>query len=887
MIANLPTTDELVDRLSSLTSPEYVTELLTPSLSHKITPQKSASVGALPNPLRAPRSTWAQIVENAPRSDEREREDFPLTPTSQLDHLLSLRNKKQFESQSIAMWPPRTKLDLAIRRARLLDYIALSRRDGATFEVVRTVLSQTRVGWDVIFVTNLVAATIIFGFKWYSRLSACGAFDSSIDHFTKVAKYINNIGKTSGIDDPDWRTYVECGTITGYRNPPFPGFDVFDESKKLASSGKEHWYLGLKWADVVRAALRMPNPVGTYTTFSQFVQSCKWSTSGASSVGRGTLTLPDGTTTKFKCRKNNVVDFVSLDQLTTDAIASQSQVNTTIVKSELGKIRIAVAGDMYTYLKMAWIDSLLGGTYYEWEGAVHDEDFLSTTKRLNEMLSACAHFFGLPYDFDGFDHQPLTEELVGIVSFLIEVARVVVPPEGLPEFDTIASSIVKGFNDAVLVCRYEGEEATYPVTGGLCSGLFWTARIGDAWNMVVTFLVRQVLKLLTRQDFALNYIKGDDSGVFTKTWQQGVLADLAYKIVGAVGGEGKYSLQAGKMEFLRVWFEHRCDGYPARVLPGLNQRKPWTSEPWTPTMELQAIYNQIRTLRRRVPADRVSAVNLVWRGLRHAWCRSHNLPDAVCWTSTRMGGLGIEPPPDSRHIWKVEPPVPPTPPKSIHVQRTTDTREKILTAYAKEKYKIDVPPEVARTAADSQAAEAITTSNLREAVKTLRESWSESVETTRFKVIKTPLDPLNSCSPFPTFSRRDSELLITMLQTAAPLFGRFPEIAQARSDYSLWGRDSTGMTFRQWLEKFYPAAAAAMGSFHRSWHRSEVLDYLEGKSDSTAVALHPQMTQVFALWLASKTPPGAPRPRGIVWSIAPNLELDVLRCPVSQELYQW
>ena len=199
---------------------------------------------------------------------------------------------------------------------------------------------------------------------------------------------------------------------------------------------------------------------------------------------------------RVKARKNMVPDVVDLATLADEAVATDKQINVAFVKPELGKLRMAVSGDMLTYLKMAWVNRMLGGAYMAWPGNTSEEDFEQQTLRMLKMLQLCARGFGLPYDYEGFDHQPTRKEIVTIVVRILYDARRNVPddPRARSEFDSIASSIVMGFFNAKLEVHVDESTRVFDVTGGLMSGLRLTTLIGNAWNTVMTGLMLKVLE---------------------------------------------------------------------------------------------------------------------------------------------------------------------------------------------------------------------------------------------------------------------------------------------------------------------------------------------------------------------------------------------------------
>lgn len=57
---------------------------------------------------------------------------------------------------------------------------------------------------------------------------------------------------------------------------------------------------------------------------------------------------------KFKAQKNLVMDVTTFDELYIRVTTYHKQENKALVKSELRKIRIAVASPLETYLQMSW-----------------------------------------------------------------------------------------------------------------------------------------------------------------------------------------------------------------------------------------------------------------------------------------------------------------------------------------------------------------------------------------------------------------------------------------------------------------------------------------------------------------------------------------------------
>lgn len=854
---------------------------LNPSWEDRIYADAESS-GALPDPKRQLLLSWGEVRSRVPKY---EGDELPFVNKIKIDEMLELRDSKAFGQISEELWPPRTKTDLSLRRTRLLDYVKHFRRI-RRMEELTEVLYLSRETWDLIWVTNLVAATAVLGIDWLRRWRWLGAFDGDLTHYIAVAKKVNDLGKTRGLADKDARNFVECAVMGGYRNPPFPGFDVVDETRKLAEGGEEHNYFGWTWDALVKEFLPMQFHPVVYMDFAEFVTGASWLTTGASSVGRLEIRTADGSVKKVKARKNMVADVIDLGNLATDALDATAQINFTIIKSELGKLRLAVAGDIYTYLKQTYVNYLLGGAYYDWPGNTTEETFEEQTLRLAKMLELASKMYGLPYDYAGFDHQPTTPELVGIVKRLCDHAALNVPPSKQAEFWEIANNVINGFSHSTLEVR-EGGKVTesFKVTGGLMSGLRWTSVVGNGWNSIMTGLALKVLNAWGISTSKIDrYIRGDDSAIFVPNWATGAAMNLAYDAVGAKGGEGKFSLQLNKMEFLRVWFDQRCYGYAARAIPGLTQRKPWSSNPWSEDMIIKALADTCRTLRRRVPA-RVTEINSLWVTLRRVWCQNHNLPEAVCWTPRSSGGFGLEPSP-SGEAWRIEPAVPvQDTDKGLDVLNQNSWREDRLRSYFQERYKIELGDR-AREIAKAELASTVTADNIPEIARIRRDEWLDSVRAAGCKAVvrRKVAPPVSRPVDVGSYQPHEIAALRERLRAHAPEFGKYPEVAIARKDYDA---ARPKMSFRDWLRQYYPRIAHALERFHRSWHRSEALDYLQGKIEIAPATLHPALTGILARVIAISYPPRKRMDReSFSWATA-LFEPWLLSTPLSFLTYQW
>lgn len=833
----------------------------------------------LPDPSSGTKLDWNAVKTLVPKVEDKEE----LVSATIVKELIEKKEKKGFDELSREVFPPRTKSDISLRRSRLYDWVTLFRAHGRSDELTE-VFSSMRVSFDVIFVTNLVVAVWFFGIEWFRKWESLGALEGDLTHFVAVAKKVHDLVKVHGLDDENWLTFVECNVLSGYRSLPFPGFDVFEEARALANGGEDHDLFGSTIEDLCSEFLPLAVEPVDYIPFRDWVESGAWATTGASSVGELELEV-DGKRVKIKARKNMVPDVVSLTELADMAIESDEQVNKTVIKSELGKVRLAVAGDLLTYLKMTWVNRMLGGAYYQWPGNTSEESFVEQTKRMWRMLRLCAKCFGLPYDYKGFDHQPTLREILAIVRHLCKAARLNVPASFADEYDHIVRSIVQGFYKAVLITQYNGKVQRDDVKGGLMSGLRWTSVVGNAWNSIMTGLCLRLLKFWGFDSDAIErFIRGDDSAIFVPDWATGAACNVAFNLIGAKAGDGKFSLKYHEMEFLRIWFDERCHGYPMRVIPSLTQRKPWSNQPWSEDMMMRALSEALRTLRRRWPTV-VERCDQAWDHLKRLWARNHNLPVEIFAVPVASGGLGLEPPPVGFHL-RCVPAIPKVDPvKTITIKNQTDWRRLKMAQYLKETYGITDHPDLPDIAAQ-QLATTIMSDNIPSVASRVRQEWLSEVRNAHIRVERdpVPVDHVRDLPDLDAFSPGDINVTMNIYQALSPEFGSQKVVTQARADYRQYKFDGG---FRNFLRAYYPPVALAVSRFHSSWHISEILDYLEGKISLCPRMTHPALNCVLSRMVAACVRPRARVSRcSTVW-LGSLLEPILWNSTLSRYVYSW
>lgn len=851
----------------------------------------AAKYGLLPDPKIQIRLTWAGLCLRLPsfRGVALRHEQGVIDMLKE-----SVSDRRLFEKEVEVVFPFRTKTDRALRRTRLRDWVLIFRnakREDECWDVFTT----SKVGWDQIFIQNLVVARYLLGDEWWRNWERAGAFEGDLEHYEAVTSAASNLIKTSGLDVPDWLFYVENAGLVGYRNLPYAGFDLKAEAEKKAAGGAEHNYFGRSWDNLVQEFLPMASKTVPYITFRDYVLSGEWVTSGASSVGDVEVAIPSTTkkgemeVMSFRARKNMVADVYDLGVLADAARATVEQVNATVVKCELGKVRLAVSGDIHTYLKMAWIGRLLGGGDKSWPGSTSDETFSEQTLRMHHMLRLCAQGFGMPYDYKGFEHQPTTVELQVIVRHFIKTARANVPAPYASEFDGIAECVVHGFDWSTLVTRNVGvEPLVLDVTGGLMSGLAWTSKIGNAWNSVMTGLAMWMLEQWSVDVSTLKrYIRGDDSAIFAATWETCAAMDLAYKAIGAIGGEGKYSVQLGATEFLRTWYSDHCSGYPARSIPAMTQRKPWSNNPWSPGMVMEALWSATRTLYRRL-ADRAIWAHRAWAGCKWTWCRLHGLPLDVLKVPRESGGLGIEPP-DLSTSYSMEYRLPDSPRLRGAVPlNQTPWRAQKIQAYFLERYCIRVDDQRAAELAARALLDTVGSDNVPEYAIAMRAEWTDEVKRGRFPVkrhhVRGLRIPILSTEALANMSPELVPAYIERVRSQAPLYGACPEVAVARVDYATLELD---LSFSDFLRRYYPRVDALRKKFHRGWHLTEILDYLEGRVRVIADTVHPALVGLLSALVARACQPAVGGSHYAMMWTARIFEPPLAASLISRAVYWW
>lgn len=770
-------------------------------------------------------------------------------------------------------FPPRTRGDMAIRNTRFADFLGLP-FDGDTLRLRLSDLS----GYDYITALNILIASYLFEpMDWWGFWTDCGAFDGDTTRFRDVTRSgADIVKKVPSRLSADHRVVLyETAGLFGALLPPVEGWDPVDQTRDLAAGGGFVHGLVADPAWDADEMLRRIRTLADYgptrrpddRSLDDYLFAGDWERAGSASFGRVEYRVdtPDGTRHgHFKARKNIVMDVTSFETLRERVRGYDRQENRALVKSELGKIRIAVASPLETYLQMGWLYELAGGFYLRWPGNTLDEPLLAEAARAEKTFSRLkSGQFSLPYDFASFDHQPTKTEIATFQTVVDSVARREATHDQRPDVDLCDRLIQNGHRVAVL--HPPGGEGLppFPVTGGLMSGLRTTSTVGSGWNGVIGKMACDLLSRLTARhlgDEVLLEIRGDDTKVVTPHYLDALGVKLLYDALGATANEAKFGLYHGRVEFLRVETSDRARAYPARNVPGLTQRRPWNAAPWRDEATLCGVVKTCALLRRRSPfPDRVTTLedHVVGR-----WMARLGLDERLLSIPQACGGLGVRPW-DGRWAvrqWRSDPP------RAVEVLNRTDFRVgQITTQFAD--LGIPVAPEVAGDVATRRLATKIASDDVPAVLPELRRR--ARAELSRREVIPTcsrleafTMELVAAGALLPIFSTADAcqgsyARLLDQVRLAAreycPLFGamrRFAGRIAALGEIAAATRDSLGALLR----KYAPSVFSAVRDIER-WlglRRSMAVDFVLGSASfSTADQRNPFVCRPASLGAAA------------------------------------
>jgi len=552
------------------------------------------------------------------------------------------RPKDNFECK--LFWPPRVKGDTNISRMRLIDLVKIL--DDEEYDEIKT------LKLDYILISNLIIYMISFGIEWFRKLRKTGLMDSW-SMFSIGSRRISTIVKRSEVTHEIVKQHFsELQSLLGYQQLPFKGdgietkeYNLEEEMEALANSGELHGLLGDNWDETFDRALRQIsnrdyNEKLKYISFEEFVKEGHWLTSGSSSIGEVHWEVGEEKG-HFKARKNMVMDIYTKEELW-DIVRhwDGKQENRSVIKNELGKVRLAVATGLELYLSEAYLFYITGHLYKTWSGITLDE---SVDEDINRVLATEKLFkdgsYALPFDYAGFDHQVTTQENKKIIKYYFEYGLLNVPIAERNAYIALLDKVVDSYSNSVLTSKIDGKEIRFDIKGGLPSGVRITSLIGNIWNSVMTQIAKNLVQELLGYDPTLRVsLRGDDSLIVCGYILECYLFRLCYQAINARGNSNKFAISTKSGEFLRtIMTEDSRFGYANRAIPSITQRKPWNPEVWEPNFQVKTIRDNIDLLERRLNyrLDRLHLANKIqwskWTKQSYKWLE---LPK-------RLGGVGL------------------------------------------------------------------------------------------------------------------------------------------------------------------------------------------------------------------------------------------------------
>lgn len=537
------------------------------------------------------------------------------------------------DEECIEMFPFRSNADAPFRRARMLDL-----RDVCPVSWLNDFRNL-----DYITIVNLLFARLIHGERAVTMWKKLNMLQS-LNNFIIGANSLNLVMKKYKCEMTTRLLFAETANLTGYRQMPMPGFDIVKETKALCDGGDEHGIVADQWEQEFEEAAKevmagQDIAKAEWVTLEEYIKHDLASTAGASSIGKVHYTYKNETG-KFKARKNLLYDIMTPEQIYKVVVANYDhQVATAFVKPEMGKLRIAVTGDIESYYVCSWLNYLAGHSYTTWVGNTLEESRTEQMRRMQTTLDQLIDNYSIPFDYKGFDHQPTLREIAIELRLYLSNALYNTPVEWKDYVSTIIDIVIQSFFNSVTVVRDEkGKKWVFQVKGGVQSGVRLTSLLGNFWNQIMTRIVTKTLG--SPKQVIDKYIRGDDSSIITMNYEMALLFRLGYAAINAVGADAKYGIHRQETEFLRIWYaNNRVYGYPNRAIPSLTQRKPWTSDPWDPEGVVAAQVKTVRLLERRLGRELPRVEQIVCS----AWSRKRKMTQAWLRLPKAQGGLGILP----------------------------------------------------------------------------------------------------------------------------------------------------------------------------------------------------------------------------------------------------
>lgn len=509
-----------------------------------------------------------------------------------------------------------------LRRLRLVDIVRAEPR-------VKTLCERlTHLPYPI--VTNIALWTIMHGFE--IDLSSYEITDS-LETFRRQSGLISNYVKSMGPHSKLKSQFAELGCLEGYTFRS--DFDLLREVKELANP---RLYRIDSWDERFKQqcgeSIPIPKTFKEELSFEEYVKGAKWLTSGSSSIGRVEW-FYDEIKGHFKARKNMLLNIYTPEELWEIASKWDGRIVTKpLIKNELGKMRLAVASNIESYLAESYLLYCYGHDYKLWGTITLDERPKEEFERVQEMYRCVnSGWWALPWDFKSFDHQVSQQDIITIMSTLSQRAQ---DAGGSLEYQQLWDKVVASYSKTFV--NYEGE---HHVQNGLQSGQRTTSLIGNIWNYIVLKMCIDNVECLAEYNLSQSNmvagVRGDDTYILSRSPNLLYLLRLSYQSLGAIGNNAKFSIRQFSVEFLRNEVSSKGQyGWANRALAAVTQRKPWASDDYDPITEVCIVADNIRNVERRLgfEVERIHHANKIqWSKFTRQTYKWLTIPK-------HMGGLG-------------------------------------------------------------------------------------------------------------------------------------------------------------------------------------------------------------------------------------------------------
>lgn len=491
-------------------------------------------------------------------------------------------------------------------------------------------LLQPMKGADYQLALNIMIWSQALTDTEFQALETCN-FITTRDQFSEVAAKISADVKPIGLESRTKRLFGEFDACLGYKHEDSE-WDTDAEMVKLSAVDPprvDNWEQ--LWEEAANKVFIKPAIMPKYQEFSEYVKSLRWATSGSSSVGRVYYIDEHKALRHFKPRKNMVTALLTPEQIWTLVQNWDGRiVNTPVIKNELGKIRLAIASNLESYIYEAYCLDMFGHSFKNWGGITLDETVTEEVERTQlDIENLRKSEFALPWDFAKFDHQVRKTEIQDILTRLKSYCD--------KRTWQVWDMVIGSYDKAVLTNPQTGYSVA--VTNGLQSGQRTTSLIGNTWNAICTQIARQKANhLMGKEEHVRIGIRGDDTYILSKNPKYLYLLRLSFASLMIVGHDRKFSIRQWSFEFLRnTTTTESVIGWPSRAIPAITERKPWSDDLLTPHTEVVTISENIRNFERRIQNE----LPHLHMSNKVQWSRFTKQSYLWLELPRRLGGLGI------------------------------------------------------------------------------------------------------------------------------------------------------------------------------------------------------------------------------------------------------